>query len=660
MALSNMTVVSDGNLEFVSISFNYLDRSEIRVYFDSVPNSTWAWVGDTKQIQFTPKVPNGVTVLIARMTDASDLRHIFSAGAAFTAKTLDEDLRQVLHIVQEAKETNLSGDFYSDIDMHGNQITNLGTATLDNQAVSLGQYRADVLGAGVARDAAEGYRDQTLSYRNEAEGFKNTAQSSATTATTQAGTATTQAGNASISASDALSYRNTALTYRNQAEGFRNDAEGFKDAAEQAVIDAANASRLTMGTVTTGSPGSSAAASISGPAGSQVLALTIPRGDKGEPGNVQSGGTPVVGQIAVVSATSPTTITTGNVNEGAFGIGANGSTTALGGSFNVTSGAGVFYAGSNPTGNPGGTNPILWHRAAGTNGAQVVVNNAGEAFFRGRTSSTWGSWRRAWTNSDFGIYSGGTPSSSSDVMAASPANIELNYYGSGGRTSYIDFHSRDGTDYDARIIKNSGASGTFDLIATNGSSANIINLQSDSLIVDFNYSSNSGVRIVKYVPGGGGTAGEVRTLHNGTAVGTGFYTCYYNGVLSGSITVASSSSVSFNTTSDYRLKEQVQPMEGALDRIMVAKPVTYKWKSDGSAGEGFIAHELAEIVPLAVTGEKDAVDEDGKPAYQQVDYSRLVPLLTKGIQELTESVQSLQYTISELEDRITDLEDRYE
>lgn len=656
MALSNMTVVSDGNLEFVSISFNYLDRSEISVYFDSVPNSTWAWVGDTNQIQFTPKVPNGVTVLIARMTDASDLRHIFSEGAAFTAKTLDEDLRQVLHIVQETKETNLSGDFYSGIDMHGNQITNLGTATLDNQAVSLGQYRVDALGAGVARDQAEGYRNQALAYRDQAEGFKNTAQSSATTATTQAGTATTQAGNASISASDALGYRNTTLTYRNEAQGFRNDAEDFKNDAEQAVIDAANASRLTMGTVTTGAAGSSASASISGSAGSQVLALTIPRGDKGEPGNVQSGGTPVVGQIAVVSATSPTTITSGTTDEGVFGVGATGGTSQLGGSFNVTSGAGVFYAGSNPTGNPGGTNPILWHRVAGTAGAQVVVNNAGEAFFRGRVSSTWGSWRRAWTNADFGIYSGGSTPSSSDVMAASPSNIELNYNGSGDRTSYIDFHSKDGTDYGARIMKNPGVSGSLDLVATNGSVYNTIKMYPSAQQIDINMASNAGVSLLRYAAGGGGTAGEVRTHHNGTTVGTLYYSCIYNGSVVGSITVASSSSVSFNTTSDYRLKEQVLPIEGALDRIMAAKPVTYKWKSDGSAGEGFLAHELAEVVPLAVTGEKDAVDEDGKPKHQQVDYAKLTPVLFAGIQELMEQVQSLQSTIEELENRITDLE----
>lgn len=660
MALSNMTIVSDGNLEFVSISFNYLDRSEINVYFDSVPNNTWAWVGDTNQIQFTPKVPNGVTVLVARTTDASDLRHIFSAGAAFTAKTLDEDLRQVLHIVQEAKETNLSGDFYSDIDMHGNQITNLGTATLDNQAVSLGQYKADALGAHVAKGEAEGYRNQALAYRDQAEGFKNTAQSSATTATTQAGIATTQANNASISASDALGYRNTTLTYRNEAQGFRNEAEGFKDDAEQAVIDAANASRLTMGTVTTGAAGSSASANISGAAGSQVLALTIPRGDKGEPGDVQSGGTPVVGQIAIVSAASPTTITTGNVDEGAFGIGANGSTTALGGSFNVTSGAGVFYAGSNPTGNPGGTNPILWHRAAGTGGAQVVVNDAGEAFFRGRASSTWGSWRRAWTNADFGIHSGGGAPSSSDVMAASPANIEINYNGSGDRPAHIDFHSRDGTDYDARIIKNSGSNGTLELVATNGSVINNIKFAASSQATEFNYGSNAGTRIIKYAPGGGGTAGVVDVWHNGTPVGSGYYACYYNGSQVGSISAASSSSVAYNTTSDYRLKYNEKDIKDALRIIFKLSPYEFNWKADGSYDHGFFAHELQEVMPHAVTGEKDGVNEEGDPVYQQVDYSRLVPLLTKGIQELMESVKSLQCTISELEDRITDLENYHE
>jgi hypothetical protein len=90
----------------------------------------------------------------------------------------------------------------------------------------------------------------------------------------------------------------------------------------------------------------------------------------------------------------------------------------------------------------------------------------------------------------------------------------------------------------------------------------------------------------------------------------------------------------FNTVSDYRLKEDVAPMTGALEKVAALKPVTYKWKVDGSDGQGFIAHELDEVVPGCVTGQKDAVDADGKPVYQGIDVSFLVATLAAAIQEL--------------------------
>jgi len=91
---------------------------------------------------------------------------------------------------------------------------------------------------------------------------------------------------------------------------------------------------------------------------------------------------------------------------------------------------------------------------------------------------------------------------------------------------------------------------------------------------------------------------------------------------------------SFPTSSDYRLKQDIAPMTGALNKVAALKPVTYRWKLDGSDGEGFIAHELAEVCPHAVTGAKDAVDEDGNPKYQGIDVSFLVATLTAAIQEL--------------------------
>jgi len=90
----------------------------------------------------------------------------------------------------------------------------------------------------------------------------------------------------------------------------------------------------------------------------------------------------------------------------------------------------------------------------------------------------------------------------------------------------------------------------------------------------------------------------------------------------------------YNTTSDYRLKENVLPMTGALAKVAALKPCTYTWKSNGAQGQGFIAHELQAVVPDAVTGAKDAIGKDGKPIYQGVDTSFLVATLVAAIQEL--------------------------
>ena len=109
----------------------------------------------------------------------------------------------------------------------------------------------------------------------------------------------------------------------------------------------------------------------------------------------------------------------------------------------------------------------------------------------------------------------------------------------------------------------------------------------------------------------------------------------------GTITTGNNT-VGYNSNSDYRLKDNVIPMTGALDKIAKLKPVTYTWKASGTNGQGFIAHELQEHFPDAVSGEKDAVNEDGKPVHQGVDTSFLVATLTAAIQELTARVIALE------------------
>lgn len=109
------------------------------------------------------------------------------------------------------------------------------------------------------------------------------------------------------------------------------------------------------------------------------------------------------------------------------------------------------------------------------------------------------------------------------------------------------------------------------------------------------------------------------------------------------------SSVSYNTSSDYRLKENITPMTGALDKVSQLKPCTYTWKSTGEQGQGFIAHELQAVIPDAVSGEKDAVNEEGNPVHQGVDTSFLVATLTAAIQELNAKVEAQAVRIAELE-----------
>ena len=120
-----------------------------------------------------------------------------------------------------------------------------------------------------------------------------------------------------------------------------------------------------------------------------------------------------------------------------------------------------------------------------------------------------------------------------------------------------------------------------------------------------------------------------------------------NGLLGG--VNSSGSTIAYTGTSDYRLKENITPMTGALAKVSALNPVTYKWKVDGSHGEGFIAHELAEVCPIAVYGEKDELNEDGSIKSQSVDTSFLVATLTAAIQEQQVLITALTARITALE-----------
>jgi len=110
----------------------------------------------------------------------------------------------------------------------------------------------------------------------------------------------------------------------------------------------------------------------------------------------------------------------------------------------------------------------------------------------------------------------------------------------------------------------------------------------------------------------------------------------------------SSNTVGYLSSSDYRLKEDWQPIVGASDRVLSLNPVNFAWKADGTRVDGFLAHEAQAVVPESVSGSKDEVDEAGNPVYQGIDQSKLVPLLTAALQEALGRIETLEADVAAL------------
>lgn len=112
----------------------------------------------------------------------------------------------------------------------------------------------------------------------------------------------------------------------------------------------------------------------------------------------------------------------------------------------------------------------------------------------------------------------------------------------------------------------------------------------------------------------------------------------------------SGTTTSYVTTSDYRLKENIEPVTNGIARLQQLKPSRFNFIVDpDKTVDGFIAHEVQDVVPEAISGEKDAVDADGNPVYQGIDQSKLVPLLTAALQEAIGEIESLKARVAALE-----------
>jgi hypothetical protein len=134
------------------------------------------------------------------------------------------------------------------------------------------------------------------------------------------------------------------------------------------------------------------------------------------------------------------------------------------------------------------------------------------------------------------------------------------------------------------------------------------------------------------------------SLKIGTSSTVGDYQIrFYNGNGNVGNIITSGSATSYNTSSDYRLKENVVELTGATTRFKQLEPKRFNFIADADTTvDGFLAHEVQSVVPEAITGTHNEVDADGNPVYQGIDQSKLVPLLVATIKELEARITALE------------------
>jgi hypothetical protein len=130
----------------------------------------------------------------------------------------------------------------------------------------------------------------------------------------------------------------------------------------------------------------------------------------------------------------------------------------------------------------------------------------------------------------------------------------------------------------------------------------------------------------------------------------GWVAAWYRGGSSvGSISVTSSST-SYNTSSDHRLKENVTDVTDGITRVKQLEPKRFNFIADpDKTVDGFLAHEAQTVVPEAITGTHNQVDDDGNPVYQGIDQAKLVPLLTAALKESIAKIEALEARVTALE-----------
>lgn len=227
-------------------------------------------------------------------------------------------------------------------------------------------------------------------------------------------------------------------------------------------------------------------------------------------------------------------------------------------------------------------------------------------------------------------------------------------------TSGVVFNEN-GNDRDFRVESDSNDHA----FAVDGAGYGTVKMGGSSV---FNYNQTSGNGTFGYAIDNGSSYGSVIVSNNADRAWSPFYinkfqyssgddkrfiAFFVNGSSLANIECnAAGTALVYNTTSDRRLKENIQDITGGIDTVKQLRPRSFEWitqEDNTFPAHGFIADETDGIIPDAVTGEANAVDEDGNPIYQSMEYSKLVPVLTAALKEAIAKIETLETKVAALE-----------
>ena len=235
---------SDGSLNRISVRVPYFSKDDIHVYVDDVEinssateQSTYTWRWDGDYIAITPNVASGSEVLVRRITPINEAIHIFDGRSEFDDQSMDENFQQLIYIAQEYSEGSGIKDVFSDINMHGYKIRNVGWATDDDDVVTYGQYKEDAEGAKVALQKAEAAATMAEQHEQNTQAIANKAQTDITTSKETAITEITnriapEVDKARVHAVTAQSAAGTAVSAGNRSETVLQHVQMLEDEAE--------------------------------------------------------------------------------------------------------------------------------------------------------------------------------------------------------------------------------------------------------------------------------------------------------------------------------------------------------------------------------------------------------------------------------------------